>query len=165
MPNPGKSETGLQEPGLTVLPDGSICGYFRTDRGFQFESISSDGGKSWSVPVQSRFTSPESPMLIMRNPFSGIYYALWNPIPNYNGRYPADAPWITAGRTPFVMAQSENGRDFSEYTVIEDDPDRGFCYPAMVFLNEKEMLISYCAGGKDDGNCLTRTRIRKIILK
>lgn len=165
MPNPGHSETGFQEPGAVVLPDGRLYSYFRTDRGFQYESFSSDGGKSWSVPVQSPFTSPESPMLIMRNPFSGIYYALWNPVPNYNGRYPADAPWITAGRTPFVLAQSENGIDYSEYTVIEDDPGRGFCYPAMLFLSEKEMLLSYCAGGRDDGSCLTRTRIRKITLE
>lgn len=165
MPYPSFSSTGLQEPGAIELPDGRIYSYYRTDLGFQFESFSSDGGKSFSVPVQSRFTSPESPMLIMRNPFGGKYYALWNPVPNYNGRYPAGSPWITAGRTPFVMAQSDNGIDFSEYTVIESDPERGFCYPAMHFMSEKEMLLSYCCGGKDDGCCLTRTRIRKIIFE
>ena len=63
------------------------------------------------------------------------------------------------------MAQSENGIDFSELTEIESEPERGYCYPAILFLNEKEFLISYCCGGAEDEKCLTRTRIRRIILK
>ncbi|MCQ2477033.1 MAG: glycoside hydrolase [Clostridia bacterium] len=163
MPNPGHSETGLQEPGISVLPDGKLYGYFRTDRCFQFESISDDKGKSWTAPIPSRFTSPDSPLLISRNPYTGIYYALWNPVPKYNGRY-KEEKWVHAGRYPFVMAQSENGIDFSDFTVIEDAPGHGYCYPAIYFLGEKEMLMSYCCGGQEDGKCLARTRIRKIIL-
>jgi len=113
---PGFSSTGLQEPGVTQLPDGRLYAYFRTDRCFQFESFSSDKGKSWTRPVPSRFTSPDSPMLIVKNPYSGIYYSVWNPIPNYNGRLDKTKRWIHAGRTPFVMAQSVNGLDFSDYT-------------------------------------------------
>ena len=164
MPNSGHSETGLQEPGITALPDGRLYAYFRTDRCFQFEAFSSDGGTTWSVPVPSVFTSPESPMLITKNPYSGIYYAFWNPVPNYNGRINEEV-WCHAGRFPFVMAQSENGTDFSDFTAVEDIPDHGYCYPAVHFLNEKEMLISYCCGGKEDVKCLSRTRIKKITLK
>lgn len=164
MPYSGHSETGLQEPGIEVLPDGRLYGYFRTDRMFQYESFSSDGGKTWTRPVQSKFTSPDSPMLIRRNPFSGIYYAIWNPVPNYNGRISPNAQWVNAGRTPFVMAQSDNGIDFSEFTVLENERTHGYCYPALFFLNEKDMLLSYCCGGEEDGMCLTRTRIRKITL-
>lgn len=163
MANAGHSGTGLQEPGLTLLADGRLYGYFRTDRCFQFESFSEDSGKTWTVPVASRFTSPESPMLIKKNGYSGIYYAVWNPVPNYNGRH--EDTWCHAGRFPFVMAQSENGTDFSDFTVIEDIPEHGYCYPAIFFLNEKEMLMSYCCGGKEDVNCLTRTRIKKIKLR
>lgn len=162
MPNPGHSETGLQEPGISILTDGRLYQYFRTDRCFQFESFSEDEGKSWSTPVPSQFTAPESPMLIAKNPFSGIYYAIWNPIPNYNSR--EKGPWIHAGRFPFVIAQSENGIDFpvSDFTAIETVPDHGYCYPAIHFLSASEMLISYCCGGKEDGVCLSKTRIRKI---
>lgn len=165
MPLSGHSGTGLQEPGLVELDDGRLYGYFRTDRHFQYESFSSDNGKTWTTPVPSLFTSPDSPMLIMKNPYSGIFYSVWNPIPNYNGRLDKEKRWISAGRTPFVIAQSENGTDFSKYTVIEDAPSCGYCYPAMLFLNEKEMLMSYCCGGPDDGMCLTRTRIRHITLE
>lgn len=164
MPYPGHSETGLQEPGLSLLPDGRLYAYFRTDRCFQYEAFSCDGGVSWSVPVPSVFTAPESPMLIVKNPYSGIYYALWNPVPNYNGRV-SEEVWCHAGRFPFVMAQSENGTDYSDFTFVEDIPDHGYCYPAVHFLSEKEMLMSYCCGGKDDGKCLSRTRIRKITLR
>lgn len=162
MPNPGHSETGLQEPGISVLPDGRLYGYFRTDRCFQFESISTDNGKTWTTPIPSRFTSPDSPMLISRNPYTGIYYALWNPVPKYNGGY-KEEKWVHSGRYPFVMAQSENGIDFSEFAVIEDTPEHGYCYPAVCFLSKNEMLMSYCCGGAEDGKCLSRTRIRKII--
>ncbi len=161
MPYKGHSGTGLQEPGITLLPDGRLYAYFRTDMCFQYESFSSDGGRTWSSPVPSRFTSPASPMLISRNPYTGIYYAVWNPVPNYNGRF-HEENWCHAGRFPFVIAQSENGTDFSEFTFIEEEPDRGYCYPAIHFLNESEMLMSYCCGGRDDGNCLTRTKITKI---
>ena len=163
MPNPGHSETGLQEPGISVLPDGRLYAYFRTDRAFQFESFSDDEGKTWSTPVPSVFTAPESPMLIARNPYNGIYYSVWNPVPLYNGRINEEV-WCHAGRYPFVMAQSENGIDFSEFTVIEDVPEHGYCYPAIHFLSENEMLMSYCCGGAEDGKCLSRTRIKKFIL-
>ena len=164
MPCPGRSRTGLQEPGIVPLPDGRLYAYFRTDRHFQYESFSGDGGATWTRPTPSLFTSPDSPLLIRRNPFSGVYYAVWNPIPNYNGRLEPGGRWINAGRTPFVLAASADGLDFSPYTVLEDDPSRGYCYPALFFLSEKEFLLSYCCGGAEDGMCLTRTRIRRVAL-
>ena len=165
LPDPGYSETGLQEPGLVELPDGRIYQYFRTDRMFQYESFSSDNGENWTKPIASRFTAPESPMLISRNPYSGQYFAFWNPIPLYNGRIAPDAKWVDAGRNPFVMAVSDNGIDFSPFTVIEDDPTHGYCYPAVFFLNEKELLLSYCSGGPEDDMCLAKTTIRKIVIE
>ncbi len=165
MSDPGYSETGLQEPGLIELPDGRVYQYFRTDRMFQFEAFSSDRGATWTTPIPSRFTSPESPMLIRRNPYSGKYYAFWNPVPLYNGRIDPDAKWVDAGRNPFVMAQSDDGLEYSAFAVIESDPAHGYCYPAVFFLSEKEMLLSYCSGGPEDGMCLAKTTIRRIILE
>ena len=162
LPQRGHSGTGLQEPGVVQLPDGRLYAYFRTDRAFQYESVSADGGATWTVPVQSRFTSPDSPMLIARNPYSGAYFAFWNPIPNYNGRIDPDARWVHAGRTPFVLAAGENGEDFSAPCVIEDDPAHGYCYPGVFFLGPRTLLLSYCCGGPEDGMCLTRTRIARI---
>ncbi len=155
------SRTGLQEPGLAELPGGMLYCYSRTDRMLQYESISIDGGNHWFMPQPSRFTSPDSPMLIKQNPFSKMYFAVWNPVP-ISPVSPKNSSW---GRTPLVIAQSPDGIHFSEPVIIEDDPTKGFCYPAMEFLNEKTVLMSYCCGGNEEGCCLDRTVIRKIIFE
>ena len=157
-----RSSTGLQEPGVLELPSGTLYGYFRTDGGYQYESVSIDRGESWFPPRPSQFTAPESPMLIKKNPYSGKYYAVWNPIPNGPWRKASPYSW---GRTPLVMAESEDGVHFGEAVMIEDDPERGFCYPAMFFLSDTELLLAYCCGGKEDGSVLSRTGIRKIMLE
>ena len=68
---PVQSETGLQEPGLLELPNGVLYAYFRTDLFCQYESVSVDGGERFFAPQPSRFSSPESPMKIARDPFGG----------------------------------------------------------------------------------------------
>lgn len=157
------SNTGLQEPGLIELPGGTLYAYFRTDKMFQYESYSVNGGISWSAPSASKFTSPDSPMKIAQNPYNGKYYAVWNPIPKYNGRITdTKEQHIHAGRNPLYIAESDNGIDFSEPVALETDPKRGFCYPAIFFKSSDEMLISYCSGGEEDDSCLSRTSIRKI---
>ncbi len=61
------SRTGLQEPGLVELNNGVIYCYSRTDRAYQYESVSIDGGEHWFMPQASQFSSPTSPMLIKKN--------------------------------------------------------------------------------------------------
>ncbi len=155
---------GFQEPGVAELPCGALYLYIRTERMCQYEAFSPDGGLTWSPAQPSGFTSPVSPMKMARNPYSGLYYAVWNPIPNYNGREIAPT---TMGRTPLVMAESADGInfDFSGYEIIEGDPTRGFCYPAVFFLSEKEMLLSYCSGYPEEGSTLCSTTIRRITLE
>jgi hypothetical protein len=65
-----------------------------------------------------------------------------------------------------VLSESADGVHFGKMQVLEDDPLGGFCYPAMHFLGEKEMLLGYCAGGIDpaDEHCLVRLRIAKVTL-
>ena len=157
------STSGLQEPGCVELPGSAVYGYFRTDLKCQYESVSLDGGEHWFAPQATRFYSPCSPMLIKRNPYSGIYYAIWNPVPNFFGRKMYNGVW---GRTPLVIASSADGVNYSEPEIIEDDEARGFCYPAMHFIDEHTMLLGYCSGGEGDGRCcLNRLTVRKITVK
>lgn len=149
------SKTGMQEPGVQVLPDGTYRLYARTDLGYQYESYSPDG-VSWTAPAPSAFESPTSPMLIERNPYSGIYYAIWNPYARIPGTNTA------SGRTPLVIAQSRNGIHFTGFTVLEGDPELGFCYPAIIFLSKNEMLVSYCFGQVNTAKQLSETRIRRL---
>ena len=148
------STTGMQEPGIQILPDGSYRLYARTDLGYQYESFSPDG-INWTSPFPSSFESPVSPMLIERNPYSGLYYAIWNPY----AYVPGSGTGSGRTRTPLVIAQSRDGIAFTDFTVLEDDSESGFCYPAIGFLSENEMLVSYLFG---PANRLAETRIRRL---
>ena len=153
--------TGLQEPGVIEIEDGHLLCYCRTDLGCQYISHSYDFGNTWEPFTASEFTSPASPLLIKKIPGKEIFAAVYNPVPN-NPDVPKKYGW---GRTPLVLSISKDGcKTFGELNLIEDNPDSGFCYPAMFFTGDS-MLLSYCAGGQKDGFCLNRTRIRKISLE
>ncbi len=157
------SNTGLQEPGLVEINNSVLYCYSRTDRSYQYESVSIDGGEHWFAPQPSRFASPTSPMLIKKNPYSGKYYAVWNPVPEFFNH--PDKDYYSWGRTPLVIAESQDGTRFTKPYVIESDREKGFCYPAMEFLNENTLLMAYCAGGKEEGCCLDKTVIKRIVLE
>lgn len=154
------TSSGLQETGVIEKKNGVLWAYNRTDMMYQYEYFSMDGGEHWTVPQPSRFTSPCSPMKIDRHPQTGDLYAVWNPIPNYNGRYASGSGW---GRTPVVWAVSrDDGISWSDCRMIEGDEEHGYCYPAIFFTDDGCMLVGYCSGGPEDGICLTRLTIRKI---
>lgn len=163
----GITKTGLQEPGLVELMPGVVLAYFRTDMGRQYTCLSVDGGHNWTPPEPSRFISPVSPMLIKQNPEDGVFWAIRNPIPEHDGMKKTKI-W-TGGRTPLILERGVFGGDgivWSAPIVLEDDPEGGFCYPALHFLGNGQALLAYCAGSAviGDSVCLARTRIRKMNL-
>ena len=152
------TDTGLQEPGVIERKNGTLYGYARTDQGCQYEFYSPDGGETWSPARPSVFTSPASPMKIARMPDGGLC-AVWNPEPAWNGRQISRAGW---GRTPLVMSVSrDEGASWSAPETLENDPEHGYCYPAL-FFGEGYMLAAYCSGGPEDGACLARLTIRRV---
>lgn len=154
--------SGLQEPGVIEKKNGVLWGYSRTDKMYQYEYFSMDGGEHWTAAQPSRFTSPCSPMKIDRHPQTGDLYAVWNPIPEYNGRAVSRSGW---GRTPIVWAVSkDDGATWSQYNLIEGHEEHGYCYPAIFFTDDGCMLVAYCSGGPADGICLARLTIQKIRL-
>ena len=86
--------------------------------------------------------------------------AIWNPVPPNNIMTENKA---TGGRTPLVYALSDdNGKSWSTPVVIEDHPDAGYCYTAILSM-ENYILLAYCAGTRADlGSCLNRLRIRRM---
>jgi len=140
IPFADKSDTGLQETMVYQHSDGVLHAYSRTDLAFQFECFSYDNGETWTDPSPDRFfSSPDSPLLIKR---AGEFtLAVFNPIPNYTTRPNADGN--TWGRTPLVCAVSEDdGKTFSRIYALEDDPDNGYCYPAIID-GDDYFLVSY----------------------
>lgn len=150
---------GMIEPGLIQHADGTIRLWARTRECWQYEAFSRDNLNTFTAPTASVFTSPDAPMQIKAH--NGITYAIYNPIPQYNARVESRAGW---GRTPFVVRKStDDGRTWGNPVTIEDDPERGFCYPAVFFTKDNAMLCGYCRGGAgEEATCLQRLGIMKI---
>lgn len=165
MPHNAHCNSGLQEPGVIELAPGFLWGWSRTEMYAQYEMFSRDNGLSWTSPEPSRFSSPNSPLSMKRRD-NGDIYAIWNPIPNYNGRseFSHASTWH-GGRTPLVIAVSrDNGVTFSEPVAFETEEEVGYCYCA-VFFTKTHLLLGYCAGAPEDMSCLARIRIRRIPLE
>lgn len=155
-------DNGLQEPGMVVLDDGCVYLYFRNTTGRQLQAYSYDGGYTWSALTPSRFTSPPSPMSTLRLS-SGEIMVGYNPVPHFYERSQGKRYW-TGGRTPYVLERTDgNLNPITPPRAIESDPYAGFCYCAF-FETQDALLLAYCAGGEyDQGGCLTRLRVRKIM--
>lgn len=157
-------KNGLQEPGIIELPNGVLYGYYRTDADYQYESFSYDKGITWTEAKQSKFESPLSPMLISKNPYSGKYYAIHNPYRDDPTSVEHPRFRNTWGRTPLVIEESLDGINYGKMEFIEEDIHRGYCYPAIFFISEKEAIMSYCSGGGDIVP-LQRTTVSKITIE
>ena len=152
---------GYEEPGLFELDDGTVWCYIRTPFCCQFESFSIDGGENWTEPRPNPFfSSPRSPMLVKK--LGGKVLAVFNPVPNYTTRVTADSGSIR-GRTPMVLAVSDDGKTWDEAHVfaIEDGPEDGYCYPAMLETKDGILVAYYHSGGSK--HCLHCSRITKIL--
>ncbi|WP_391572144.1 sialidase family protein [Cohnella sp.] len=156
------SKAGFDEPGVIELTNGTVWAWIRTDLGRQYESLSADGGETWSVPTPSIFTSPSSPLSMKRiQHWNNVLLAVWNPIPTYQTRI---YERHSGGRSPLVGAISrDEGKTWEEEIAIETDERSGYCYTAIHFVDDS-VLLAYAAGNADEGFCLRRLRIRKMKL-
>lgn len=162
---PVRSSPGLQEPGVVALKDGRLYAWCRTGAGCQYEMVSADDGETWSPPQPSAFLAPASPLSMKRIPRTGDLLAIWNdysgavaPAPPGGGDFKRPS-W---GRTPLVAAVSQDeGRTWGRHLLLESDPDRGFCYVAIHFIDDA-VLLGYCCGGGEKGVVLQDTCLRRI---
>ena len=160
LPVPNRS--GLQEPGVVELKDGSLYAWARTDTGRQWQMHSDNHGKNWAPPQPSIFRSPCSPLSIKRIPSTGDLLAVWN---DHSRRWkrPRTDLDVTWGRTPLAIALSTNdGKLWSRHRFLEQDANRGFCYTAMHFSGD-HVLFAYCNGGEKSG-VLQDSCIRRVSL-
>ena len=157
--------SSAMEPGLVQLANGLVWCFIRTTLGRQYEMFSEDNGVSWTVPAPSRFTSPSSPLCVKRLSDERLF-AVWNPVPKYNGSADVVEGIWTDGRKQLNAAKlSADAKEFLQMDVLEYDEGSGYCYTAIFETNSGDILLAYCAGGKGDGNCLSRLRVRKIYLE
>ena len=153
---PVASASGLQEPGLVQLADGSLFAWCRTDQRFQYSFTSRDDGLTWSAPQPTTLSSPNSPASIKRLPNSDTLMVIYN---DHSGRVPA--PTTPTQRAPLVAAFSTDGaKTWVAPQVIEDDLTGWFCYTAIHYTDDS-VLLAYVAGNAQLGR-LSRLRIRRV---
>ena len=155
---PIASRSGLQEPGVVQLLDGSIYAWCRTDQKFQYGMISRDDGLTWSAPQPTELRSPNSPASIKRVPKTDTFMVVYN---DHSGRVPA--PDKANQRAPLVAAFSIDGaKTWIAPQVIEADLTGWYCYTAIHFTDDA-VLLAYVAGNDQLGH-LSRLRIRRVPL-
>ena len=156
LPVPERN-TGLQEPGVVELSDGSIFSWARTNAGVQYGFRSFDRGKTFSPPEPTSLISPRSPASIKQIPGISDLLAVYN---DHSGRF----PFAENRRNPLVVAVSKDGGiSWSLARMIESDLDGHYCYTAIHFVDDA-VLLAYCAGfySNPDMGPLKPLRIRRV---
>jgi len=129
---PSLSSRGLCEPALAEMADGSILMIMRGSNyglagvpGHKWQSLSQDGGRTWSAPVPwtyrtgERFFSPASGSRLIRNSCNGKLYWIGNITP--------DNPAASVPRYPLQIAEvdEQSKAIVKESVSIIDDRQAG----------------------------------------
>ena len=157
LPVPDVARSGLQEPGVVELSDGSLFSWSRTIVGAQYGFRSNDEGETFSAPEPTNLVSPLSPASIKRIPGTPDLLAVYN---DHSGRF----PFAAKRRNPLVVAISQDGgQTWPIAKMIESELDGHFCYTAIHFIDDY-VLLGYCAGfmSKKGMYGLNPHRIRRI---
>ena len=174
--SPFEDSVGLAEPGIFEHENGDLWMWCRTAYGHQYDSVSTDGGKTWSpMAVNVRFPTPDAPMRVKR---VGKYVAaVYNPIA-YNCLRTDREVWGSPRRTPIVVSLSaDDGRslDGRRMTIayggamdalvkntylLEDDTSNSYCYPAILETKDGFLVSYYHSDGSDV--CLNSTKVVKV---
>jgi sialidase-1 len=153
-----KSHSGLEEPNIIELPNGTLWMFARTDMSRQYEMFSMDNGDTWTNAQPSyEFTSPTSPMAAANMPIKGGIVAVWNPVPFFYDtarRAESHTSEFTAKRNPLAIAVSRDGaktwcefEDGGSFTMLKviyntDREGGGAAYPS-VFCTDDAVLVGY----------------------
>lgn len=132
-----KPGDGSWEPACIELKDGRVLMLMRTQLGGQYQSISGDGGETWSEPVATQLKGTAAPVSISRIPTTTDLLAIWN-----HNTDPAI-------RNPLTAAVSKDeGQTWERFNNIEEDPDDAWAYPAVTWVGDQALLTYFnYAGG------------------
>ena len=70
----------FEEPCVVEFKDGRVLMYGRTELGQFYQSISEDGGVSWSVPKPVPLPASYTPPMLVRIPGTGDLLLIWNQV-------------------------------------------------------------------------------------
>jgi len=159
---PAVTRTGLQEPGVVELADGTLLSWARTDQGCQYEFRSRDQGVTWSAPQPMPLRSPAAPASIMRLPGSADLLAVYV---DHSGQFPfALSDRTYSNRNPVAAAvSSDNGVTWQTRLLLESDPQRDYCYTAIHFTADAA-LFAYLSVSRDPARQPHQMIIRRVSL-
>lgn len=131
---------GLIQPALLRTGPKEIVALMRSTAGRIYFARSEDRGATWSTPKPLELLNPNSGIdaVTLRD---GRHFLVYNP--------------VSVGRSPLAVALSEDGRNWRQVLVLEDERDAEFSYPAVIQTKDGLIHITYT---------WKRQRIRHIVL-
>ncbi|HOK89098.1 MAG TPA: sialidase family protein [Candidatus Hydrogenedentes bacterium] len=154
-PSAEAGDSGLQEPGITRLPDGRILMLCRTSGGSQFAAWSTDNGETWTSPRPTNIASPLSPASIEPIGPGGDLLMVWN---DHRHLSPDQRRY----RTPLAIAVSrDGGASWENVKNLENNPDGWYCYTAIHEVGD-HVLLGCCAGNRKKEQGLALTEVIRV---
>ena len=124
----GASVIGAIQPSLLLHKDGTIQAVGRTQQKRVFSLTSTDQGKTWGAMT----------LLDLPNPNSGI-----DAVTLKDGRHLMVCNPVEKGRSPLVVALSQDGKVWATALTLEDTPKVEFSYPAVIQTADGKVHITY----------------------
>lgn len=142
-PKSEKGVAGMIQPTLWQDDDGIVHAFMRSNKGRIYESVSSDGGFSWSKAERTNLPNNNSGIDLVRVP-DGRIFLVYNPV---------EENW--GDRSPLELAVSyDNGKTFSTVCVLENENGGEFSYPSITYYNNR-LHIAYTYNRKKIMYCET----------
>ena len=136
---PKRAPRGMAEPCVAELPDGRILMLARSGTGYLVDSLSRDGGVTWTPPRNTALLSPCTSLTLKTLP-DGRLIVFYNHVQE-------DGPGSLFPRCPLVYAVSADGLKWSAPVIVDDEgwdpavPTRENIYPSICFLDEGMLVV------------------------
>lgn len=135
------AKRGAMEPHIEELRDKKLLMVMRTQLGSVYQSISADGGMTWSKAESLGVEAPESCPELARVPKTGDLVLIWN-ASSYNPKHFSHF----GKRTPLSAAISkDDGKTWSKPRHIEADPGWAYSNPGVTFTSKGTAVLNYWA--------------------
>lgn len=150
----------FQEPALTARTDGSVWLLGRSVSGWYFESVSWDGGLTWTRAKQSKIEAMTAPPQLKRLS-DGRLLLVWNPYTDEVIEYLGKTGATEFGGNVIVGANfkrsilaiatsADDGRTWSAPLVVADgSPELGYCYPSVLEVPETGEVLVFASKTPD----------------
>jgi predicted neuraminidase len=132
--NDGKEYSAIQ-PSILFHPDGKLQILCRSKNGYILESFSNDNGKTWDKLKPTTLPNPNSGT-------DAVTLKDGRQLLVYNHVTKESMEW-GGKRSPLNVSISDDGKNWKEIAVLENEPKAEFSYPAVIQTNDGKVHITY----------------------